>query len=250
MPHTVEEAYEVADAAALGIVGEAPRRARRPPLPGLLPRPAARRAGRTVTSRRSRAACTRSWSDGIRTYSVTPRPALPRACASGGRRSSPSRRGARASSTTSRALCRRCCRRARCSGVRLPSGTTGPISQDRSRRSARSSSSSRRRSRCSGCRHRRPSPSEASFGEVGDLLFTLVNVSRRLNVDPELALRATTARFVERVERARAARRRRRPDLDRARAREQDAYYDACQGRARIRVRRDARESTSYNAAG
>jgi XTP/dITP diphosphohydrolase/tetrapyrrole methylase family protein/MazG family protein/ATP diphosphatase len=38
--------------------------------------------------------------------------------------------------------------------------------------------------------------------EVGDLLFTLVNVARRLNVDPELALRATTGRFVERVERA------------------------------------------------
>ncbi len=39
-------------------------------------------------------------------------------------------------------------------------------------------------------------------GEIGDLLFTLVNVARRLNVDPELALRATTARFVGRVERA------------------------------------------------
>jgi MazG family protein len=38
--------------------------------------------------------------------------------------------------------------------------------------------------------------------EVGDLLFTVVNVARRLNVDPELALRATSARFVERVERA------------------------------------------------
>ena len=37
---------------------------------------------------------------------------------------------------------------------------------------------------------------------MGDLLFTLVNVARRLNVDPELALRATTARFVGRVEHA------------------------------------------------
>jgi MazG family protein len=38
--------------------------------------------------------------------------------------------------------------------------------------------------------------------ELGDLLFTAVNVSRRLNVDPELALRAATRRFTARVERA------------------------------------------------
>ena len=43
-------------------------------------------------------------------------------------------------------------------------------------------------------------PDAAVFGEVGDLLFTVVNVARKLNVDPELALRATTLRFVERVE--------------------------------------------------
>jgi len=51
-----------------------------------------------------------------------------------------------------------------------------------------------------------PSPeteaSPDSFGEVGDVLFTVVNIARRLNVDPELALRATTGRFVARVERA------------------------------------------------
>jgi len=38
--------------------------------------------------------------------------------------------------------------------------------------------------------------------EVGDVLFSLVNVSRRVNVDPELALRSATRRFTERVERA------------------------------------------------
>ncbi|MDH4344775.1 MAG: nucleoside triphosphate pyrophosphohydrolase [Thermoleophilia bacterium] len=37
-------------------------------------------------------------------------------------------------------------------------------------------------------------------GELGDVLFTVVNVARFLNVDPELALRSTTRRFVERVE--------------------------------------------------
>jgi MazG family protein len=45
-------------------------------------------------------------------------------------------------------------------------------------------------------------PDPSVFHELGDLLFTIVNVARRLNVDPELALRATTRRFVERVERA------------------------------------------------
>jgi MazG family protein len=40
------------------------------------------------------------------------------------------------------------------------------------------------------------------FEELGDVLFASVNVARRLNVDPELALRAMTRRFVERVERA------------------------------------------------
>jgi MazG family protein len=43
-------------------------------------------------------------------------------------------------------------------------------------------------------------PDELVVHEVGDVLFTLVNVARRLNVDPELALRAATDRFVTRVE--------------------------------------------------
>jgi MazG family protein len=53
-------------------------------------------------------------------------------------------------------------------------------------------------------RHGAPAPEAqadpATFHELGDLLFTVVNVARRLNVDPELALRATSRRFVERVE--------------------------------------------------
>ena len=40
------------------------------------------------------------------------------------------------------------------------------------------------------------------FAEFGDLLFAAVNVARRLNVDPELALRAASDRFRSRVERA------------------------------------------------
>jgi MazG family protein len=40
------------------------------------------------------------------------------------------------------------------------------------------------------------------FAELGDVLFAAVNVARRVNVDPELALRAAAQRFRGRVERA------------------------------------------------
>ena len=67
--------------------------------------------------------------------------------------------------------------------------------------------------------------------ELGDLLFTVVNVARRLNVDPELALRATTRRFTTRVELAAdlagdAGDDWRRLDLD-----AQDAYYERAKDR-------------------
>jgi MazG family protein len=45
-------------------------------------------------------------------------------------------------------------------------------------------------------------PHQEVSDELGDVLFAAVNVARRLNVDPELALRGATRRFVERVERA------------------------------------------------
>jgi MazG family protein len=45
-------------------------------------------------------------------------------------------------------------------------------------------------------------PDPRAFEELGDVLFASVNVSRRLNVDPELALRAAASRFVARVDRA------------------------------------------------
>jgi XTP/dITP diphosphohydrolase/tetrapyrrole methylase family protein/MazG family protein/ATP diphosphatase len=47
-------------------------------------------------------------------------------------------------------------------------------------------------------------PSERHVEEVGDVLFAVVAVARGLNVDPELALRSATDRFVERLEAARA----------------------------------------------
>jgi len=45
---------------------------------------------------------------------------------------------------------------------------------------------------------------DAVFHEVGDVLFAAVNVARKLRVDPELALRAASARFRGRIEAAEA----------------------------------------------
>jgi MazG family protein len=49
----------------------------------------------------------------------------------------------------------------------------------------------------------RASPERAEE-EVGDLLFAVAALARRLNVDPESALRRATARFADRFERLRA----------------------------------------------
>jgi len=68
-------------------------------------------------------------------------------------------------------------------------------------------------------------PSRRVFAEIGDLLFTVVNLARALNVDPELALRATTARFVERVERAAELAERDGLDWRSLDLEEQDRYY-------------------------
>ena len=43
---------------------------------------------------------------------------------------------------------------------------------------------------------------EEAFHEVGDVLFAAVNIARKLKVDPELALRASADRFRARIERA------------------------------------------------
>jgi MazG family protein len=66
----------------------------------------------------------------------------------------------------------------------------------------------------------------AAFHELGDLLFTVVNVARHLNVDPELALRATSERFVERLERASELATEEGREWSRLGLAEQDAYYE------------------------
>jgi MazG family protein len=69
-------------------------------------------------------------------------------------------------------------------------------------------------------------PDREVAGEVGDVLFAAVNVARHLNVDPELALRTVSDRFMTRVERAEelaAAEGRSWPELP---LEDQDRYYD------------------------
>lgn len=56
----------------------------------------------------------------------------------------------------------------------------------------------------------------AQTEELGDLLFTLVNLARHLGVDPETALNSANDKFATRFSRVERALRRRRLDLDKA----------------------------------
>jgi MazG family protein len=71
---------------------------------------------------------------------------------------------------------------------------------------------------------REPPPRAAA--ELGDVLFALVNVARRLNVDPELELRAASKRFRARVEHADRLAAAEGTDWKTLPLDEQDAYYD------------------------
>jgi len=64
------------------------------------------------------------------------------------------------------------------------------------------------------------------FEELGDVLFAAVNVARRLNVDPELALRTMTRRFVDRVERAERYAADEGKSFTELELEEQDRYFD------------------------
>jgi nucleoside triphosphate diphosphatase len=75
-----------------------------------------------------------------------------------------------------------------------------------------------------------PDPRVAS--ELGDVLFACVNVARRLNVDPELALRGAGKRFRRRVETAAALAARDGKDWAGLPLDEQDAYFDEAKERS------------------
>ena len=70
-------------------------------------------------------------------------------------------------------------------------------------------------------------PDAHVFGELGDVLFAAVNVSRKLNVDPELALRAMARRFADRVERAEQLALADGEDFTRLTLDGKDRYFDA-----------------------
>ena len=69
-------------------------------------------------------------------------------------------------------------------------------------------------------------PDARVVDEVGDVLFTIVNLARHLNVDPELALRRTSQKFVGRVERARELAAAAGEDWTTLDLEHQDRYYD------------------------
>ena len=74
-------------------------------------------------------------------------------------------------------------------------------------------------------------PDAAVAAEIGDLLFTIVNLARRVNVDPELALRQTSARFVGRVEEAQRLAAAQGDDWRSLDVDAQDRYYVLAKGR-------------------
>jgi MazG family protein len=69
-------------------------------------------------------------------------------------------------------------------------------------------------------------PEPGHVAEIGDVLFACVNVARRLNVDPELALRQATQRFVARVERAERLAEQEGTRFADLQLDEQDRYFD------------------------
>ena len=70
-------------------------------------------------------------------------------------------------------------------------------------------------------------PDPHVFEELGDVLFAAVNVARRLNVDPELALRTMARRFADRVERAEELAKGDGHVFSELSLDEQDRYFDA-----------------------
>lgn len=63
--------------------------------------------------------------------------------------------------------------------------------------------------------------------EIGDLLFTIANIARKVNVNPEEALQSTNRKFMRRFESMEARVREREQNLDQLELEEMDRLWDA-----------------------
>ena len=70
-------------------------------------------------------------------------------------------------------------------------------------------------------------PERVIAGEVGDLLFAVINCARHLGVDPELALRSTNSKFEQRFDAIEAALKARGQTLEQATLAEMEALWQA-----------------------
>ena len=122
------------------------------------------------------------------------------ACASGGRRSSPSRRAGIGvfhdvpESLPALLLARKVQRRAAAAGYDWPD-LDGPAAKLREELDELAAEIAR-----AGRPAAETAPDARVEAELGDVLFSVVNLARFLNVDPELALRAATRRSRARIE--------------------------------------------------
>ncbi|MBC7293627.1 MAG: MazG family protein, partial [Thermoleophilia bacterium] len=83
------------------------------------------------------------------------------------------------------------------------------------------------------------STSSAVAIEVGDLLFSVVNLARKLRVDPELALRGAAIRFRERVEAAAERAAQQGEDFALLDLTQKEAYYQQAKGAAALQGKND-----------
>lgn len=70
--------------------------------------------------------------------------------------------------------------------------------------------------------------------EIGDLLFTLANIARKMSVNPEEALQATNRKFMRRFESMESAVRARGKNIDDLSLEEMDALWDAAKAAERV----------------
>jgi tetrapyrrole methylase family protein / MazG family protein len=80
----------------------------------------------------------------------------------------------------------------------------------------------------------RESPDAEKAGEFGDVLFTLVNVARRMGIDPETALRETNLKFTKRFNHMEKLARERGLDLGKMTLEQQDALWNEAKKAERL----------------